>query len=426
MPTVAYLANLFPSAVEPYVVDEIDELRGRGVRVIAASARRPKSKLAADAISPDLVLQSISIRVAARAVWIWLRNFSCISDLIWRIAFQGTEGPLPRLKALLHTWLGACYAAMLEEYNVDHIHAQHGYFGSWIAMVAARLLQVNFSLTLHGSDLLVRAAYLDVKLAACIFCLTISDFNRRYILERYPAVAPEKVLVSRLGVETPDCVPPAHSAPWQHGPLKLLSVGRLQAVKNQAFLLRACGELEKCGVEFECSIAGEGPERRRLSKLIQEGELRRVKLLGHIPRERMDALYDSADVVVLTSQSEGIPLVLMEAMARGRIVLAPAITGIPELIASGENGFLYAAGSLRDFLDRLLFIRSLFQQRGMHSRDRISTAWQLDWIRHAAQVQVRHNFNRSKNLKSFADVFLSRMVPPSEALPHANLVLQQI
>ena len=90
---------------------------------------------------------------------------------------------------------------------------------------------------------------------------------------------------------------------------------------------------------FECLIAGEGPERRNLESLIRRcGLEERVTLLGHVPREHMDSLYDRADVVVLTSRSEGIPLVLMEAMARGKIVLAPAITGIPELVIAGRDG----------------------------------------------------------------------------------------
>ena len=72
---------------------------------------------------------------------------------------------------------------------------------------------------------------------------------------------------------------------------------------------------------------------------------KQVTLLGHVAREQMACYYDRADVVVLTSRSEGIPLVLMEAMARGKIVLAPAITGIPELVIAGKTGFLYEPGS---------------------------------------------------------------------------------
>jgi colanic acid/amylovoran biosynthesis glycosyltransferase len=423
MLTIAYLANLFPSSVEPYVLDEIEELRSRGVRIVAGSVRRPK---VSDAIAAEIVLQAVSPLVLVRALWLCLRGWLRISDLIWRVAFYGSEGPWQRAKALVHTWLGVCYAVMLEKYEVDHIHVHHGYFGSWIGMVAARLLNVGFSLTLHGSDLFVRNAYTDAKLKDCSFCLTISEFNRRYILEQYPAVAAGKVLVSRLGVEMAGAGTRERTEAYT-GKLKLLTVGRLQAVKNHSFLIHACAELNRLGLEFECSIAGDGPERRKLKKLIRvSGLTDRVRLLGHVPRERMHDLYHGADVVVLTSLSEGVPLVLMEAMAQCRIVLAPAITGIPELVVPGKTGFLYRAGSLPDFLERLFFIRLLMQARFGHYFHLIPAARQLDWMRHAAQVQVRHNFNRQQNLKSFADLFLSRIVPPTERLPYANLVLQQI
>lgn len=426
MLTVAYLANLFPSPVEPYVVDEIEELRGRGVRVIAASVRRPRSSAP---VTPDIVLQSISPLVLVQALWLCLRKWPRISDLIGRIVWRGSEGPWQRVKTLLHTWLGACYAILLQKHRVDHIHAHHGYFGSWVAMVAARLLDIGYSFTLHGSDLLVRAAYLDAKLKSCSFCLTISEFNRRYILEKYPWVVPEKVLVSRLGVEVPVSASAVqHPETPYAGRLRLLAVGRLQVVKNHGFLIRACAELVRRGVDFECAIAGGGPQRRKLVKLIRKcGLVGKVELLGNVPREQVNALYRRADVLVLTSISEGIPLVLMEAMARRMIVLAPEITGIPELVIPGKTGFLYKAGSLASFIDRLGLVRLLLGAPAEVRSGCLSwAAGQLDWMRHAAQVHVRHNFNRKHNLNSFADLFLTRIVLPTETLPHANLILQQI
>ena len=296
-------------------------------------------------------MQPLAIVLLLRALWLCVRRWKRISPLIARVAFSGSEGPVQRLKALAHTWLGACYAVLLEGRGIDHIHVHHGYFGSWIAMVAARLLGVEFSMTLHGSDLLLHATYLDVKLANCAFCLTVSEYNRRYILQHYPDVDAEKVIVARLGVEVSEhatlAVPRAQT---KGDPFTMLAVGRLHAVKDHAFLVRACAQLHDRGVHFECSIAGDGPERRNLESLIRQCGLKeRVTLLGHVPREQMDSLYDRADVVVLTSRSEGIPLVLMEAMARGKIVLAPAITGIPELVIAGQTGFLYEPGSLDRF-----------------------------------------------------------------------------
>jgi colanic acid/amylovoran biosynthesis glycosyltransferase len=431
MLTVAYLANEFPSAVEPYVVEEIEELRRLGVRVIAGSVRKTvPGEVSGSKCQPQIVLRPPHGAILLRALWLCLRRMERIRPLIFRVLFHGREGPIKRMKALAHTWLGACYAVLLEGSGVEHIHVHHGYLGSWIGMVAARLLGVEFSMTLHGSDLLLHATYLDTKLANCGFCLTVSEYNRHYILERYPKVDGEKVVVARLGVEVGEPTARDVAKPKMSGDaFTLLAVGRLHAVKDHAFLVRTCADLHSRQLNFECAIAGEGPERRNLESLIrQHGLERRVTLLGHVAREQMGSLYDRADVVVLTSRSEGIPLVLMEAMARGKIVLAPAITGIPELVIAGKTGFLYEPGSLDEFVDRLLFIRSLVQapdhpELGPGIR---SAARQLHWVRRAARVQVRQNFNRSKNLESFGDLFLQRIARPTESIPHENFVLQQI
>lgn len=412
---IAYFANQFPSTVEPYVMEEIDQLRARGVRVISGSARTPdereKQRATLESAEGMIVLFPLQLRTALRGSWLCLARRSKLAPLVRRVVFRGSESPLRRVKALAHTWLGACYAASLKESEVEHIHVHHGYFGSWIAMVAAQLLNVDFSMTLHGSDLLLHRAYLDIKLRACTFCLTISEFNRRYILDTYPGIDETKVRVTRLGVDVPTPgLANARSLQTVRriaGRFSLLAVGRLHAVKNHPLLLRACAQLIARGIDFECVIAGEGPERRHLEALIRKYGLEaNVTLLGHVLREQIDSLYARADIVVLTSRSEGIPLVLMEAMARGRVVLAPAITGIPELVISGKTGFLYDPGSLGDLVAGLLYLHSLSPADWREKASPLSAARDLDWVKHGAQSIVRHNFNRRKNLESFADSFL--------------------
>ena len=431
MLTVAYLANQFPCAVEPYVVEEIKELRGRGIQVIAGSVRTPRNTDArAIEDMPEVVVQSLHGMVLLRALLLCWRRWNRISGLVSRVVFPGHEGLIQRIKALIHTWLGACYAVMLENRGVEHIHVHHGYFGSWIAMVAAQLLDVGFSMTLHGSDLLLHGTYLDVKLERCTFCLTVSEYNRRYIVEHYPSAKAEKIVVSRLGVALADRVHDERPRTAKDcGDFTILAVGRLHAVKDHAFLVRACAELRERGVRFDCSIAGDGPEHRNLESLIRKCGLDgKITLLGHVSREQMPSLYDRADVVVLTSRSEGIPLVLMEAMARGKIVLAPAITGIPELVVAGKTGYLYEPGSLDDLVYRLHFIHSLMRASdGPSVHPYIGSAVrQLDWVRHAARLQIRHNFNRTRNLKLFSDLFIQRVTPQMASPFHENSVLQQV
>jgi colanic acid/amylovoran biosynthesis glycosyltransferase len=426
VPTVAYLANKFPSSVEPYVSDEMQELRHREVTTISGSVRRLDKAQHFSSYAPSgsdiLCLQPIRLLMLLRAICLAATRWRRISSIVSRVLIHGKEGPSLRLKALLHTWLGAYYAILLRDRGVDHIHVHHGYFGSWIGMVAARLLGASFSMTLHGSDLLLHDVYLDTKLKNCQSCITVSDYNRRYILDHFPEIEAQKVIVSRLGMDV--------SAPtrfWRrsasHLPrdFALLAVGRLHAVKDHAFLVGACAQLRDAGLDFRCTIAGEGPERRSLELLIRDKRLRDcVILLGHVPQQELDALYRRAHLVVLTSLSEGIPLVLMEGMVRGKIVLAPAITGIPELVIPGKTGFLYKPGDPEDFIRRIRFLHSLMWSENQLSGNR------LDWIRHAARVQVLHNFNRQRNLNRFCDAFLRLIEPHARSSAHENPVLQQI
>jgi colanic acid/amylovoran biosynthesis glycosyltransferase len=202
--TVAYLANCFPAPVEPYVGDEIRELRQRGVRVIAGSVRRPAAQSQGHGYEHEVLhLQPLQIWTLMQAVGLATRRWRKLLCLLMLVLVGGDESVRRRWRALLHTWLGAYYAAQLEEHKVDHIHVHHGYFGSWIAMAAARLLGVSYSLTLHGSDLLVHGAYLETKLKYCRFCITISEYNRGYILRKFPTIKPEKVSLARLGVDVP-------------------------------------------------------------------------------------------------------------------------------------------------------------------------------------------------------------------------------
>ena len=215
MLTIAYLSNEFPVSVEPYVGQEIQELRKRGIDVIAGSIRRSSGTAGTAPVSAGeaLYLEPLRMGQLFRAV-LCLRNVKLLGDLLLRVLIHGRESPLRRFRAVLHTWLGAYCALSLQGRGVTHIHVHHGYFASWVAMAAARLLGINFSMTLHGSDLLLHAAYLDTKLKHCNFCITISEFNRQYILDHYPDVDPAKIAVFRMGVEAVSrAIPTSRVAP---------------------------------------------------------------------------------------------------------------------------------------------------------------------------------------------------------------------
>ena len=415
MTAIAYLVNSFPEASEAYISAEILELRRRGCRVLPYSFRRP-SKLVEVGESlghGTIYVLPLHLRHCLVASWLCLTKFGRIADLMLR-ALQGPEKLPRRIRTLVHTWLGVYLAVLLRKRQVEHIHVHHGFFASWCAMVAARFLGIGYSVTLHGSDLLLRAEYLDCKLKNCRFCFTVSEYNRDYILDHY-AIARDKLAVHRVGIDldywraAPPRIPEAFT---------LLAVGRLHEVKNHAFLILACHSLRIAGQKFRCYIAGEGEQREKIEQLINELELREhVHLLGHVERSQLLQLYNEASVVVLTSLSEGVPVTLMEAMAMQRIVLAPDITGIPELITHGETGFLYQPGLMDDFLAKLIAIKW--------------SAPRLTRLLRAARHHVERNYNSQRNLALFADDFLERIAlglqpRASERLNHEDSLLQQI
>jgi glycosyltransferase involved in cell wall biosynthesis len=138
-----------------------------------------------------------------------------------------------------------------------------------------------------------------------------------------------------------------------------------------------------------------------------------VILLGHLSPSQLERYYANSSLVVLTSRSEGLPLTLMEAMTRGKIVLAPAITGIPELVRDGETGFLFREGSTDDFIEKVEKIRS-------------SSPEFLNGIRSSARQLILEQFDRETNLASFTDLLVKQTTLAEEINPHENFVLQQI
>jgi colanic acid/amylovoran biosynthesis glycosyltransferase len=407
---VAYLTNEFPVAVEPYVWEEIAELRRGGTSVMPCSVRHPQNAPLelSGIIAQTTYLFPLRFGMILRAARMYSQNAREISKLLYAALSHPRESLSRRIRAVAHTFLGICYAVLLKDRHVEHIHVHHGYFAAWVAMTAARVMNITYSMTLHGSDLLLHRAFLDVKLDSCKFCLTVSEFNRRQILANYPTVFPEKIRVQRLGVDTISNRV-ASKKPKSDSQLVMLSVGRLHAVKDHVFLLRACSDLKSRGACFACFIAGEGPERTSLEKLIHDLGLRQnVTLLGHIPRTKLAMYYEICNLVVLTSKSEGVPLALMEAMAHGRTVLAPSITGIPELVVDGVTGFLYQPGSIEDFVAKIETINN--------SRSALRS------IQYRARRHVLENFNRATNLAEFAEIFPALVA----GTHHENSLLQQI
>jgi colanic acid/amylovoran biosynthesis glycosyltransferase len=253
-----------------------------------------------------------------------------------------SERPLPY--HLIYLMEACRVASWLAEAGVGHLHAHFGTNSAEIAMLVHVLGGPPYSFTVHGPDEFMRPMGLEEKIHRAAFVVAISEFGRSqlYMRSRHPDWARINVVHCGLeaafhdGVRVP---PPA--AP------RLVCVGRLCEAKGQLLLLDAAARLAARGIPLELILAGDGPLRGALEALIQQhGLARQVRITGWISSAEVRREILGARAMVLPSFAEGLPVVIMEAMALRRPVLSTYVAGIPELVRAGETGWLFPAGSV--------------------------------------------------------------------------------
>jgi glycosyltransferase involved in cell wall biosynthesis len=230
--------------------------------------------------------------------------------------------------------------------GVNHVHGMFGTRTATLARVISRLSGVPYSFSTHAYDLFNKNATLAWKTSHAAFMRTISRFNARFLGDEYPRLDLAKVKVVRLGVNLERFAPaPDPGAPR----IEVICVGSLLRHKGQQVLLQASAELTKAGVDHHVTIIGVGPTRGMLEELARTLDVRRhVTFVPACAHEEMARRFASSHVCVLPcldmrregEHVDGIPVVLMEAMAMGIPVISTPVSGIPELIEDKVSGLL--------------------------------------------------------------------------------------
>ena len=248
-----------------------------------------------------------------------------------------------RLTTVLHFWLGVYAAHLLRQLDFDHVHAHFIYRAVVLAMVVGRLLDKPYSLTAHANSIFSKKILIREKILNARFSVTVSEYNKAYLLDNYAGLDPDKIHVLHPWVDVSHFTPPP-SRP-AHERLHIVSVGRLVEKKGHGYLVEACDLLQKQGVDFECRIVGNGPLRAALEREIARyGLEQKVYLTGGQPQSEVLRLLSSwADVFVLPcviaqdGDRDGIPVSLAEAMAMELPVISTDIVGIGELVQPGTG-----------------------------------------------------------------------------------------
>lgn len=353
---VAYLVNQYPHVSHSFIRREIAGLEACGVAVARFAVRPPGP----DVVDPaDLaergrtrsLLAAGKLALLTAALAAFVRNpvrWAAALRVAWRMG--GAAGK--RLRHLAYFAEACLLVRWLRESGAAHLHAHFGTNPAAVARLTRILGGPPYSFTVHGPEEFDRpdALSLGGKITDAAFVVAVSSFGRSQL---YRWARPDdwgKVQVVRCGVDAafldsgPRPVPPVP---------RLVCVGRLAEQKGQLVLVEAAARLAaEC--EFELVLAGDGPMRPAIEAAVAAAGLRdRVRVTGWLSNDAVRVEMAAARAVVLPSFAEGLPVVLMEALALGRPVVTTYVAGIPELVRDGVNGWLVPAGDVDALADAL-------------------------------------------------------------------------
>ncbi len=390
---ILYMSGTVPVRSETFVYREIFALRTLGLDVQTASVHRPVRGLD-DGRLEEMAESTVEIYSSGAGLIVrdmlaeFLTHpfrtvgtiFRCALD-----AFFSTDVIMSRrLKVLWQGIAGIALAHRIRKKRITHIHAHMAHVPTTIAMYAARQLGISFSFTGHANDIFPNRTLLKEKLERASYANCISYWHRDFFRSIVPRSDTEYPIV-RCGVDTSKY----EAIPAPSGErLEVLSVGRLVEKKGFDVLIRAAGEIaQKGGAAVRVTIAGGGPEEKKLKELIAElPPSAEVVMLGETDNDQVMDLMSRADVFALpcrvasSGDRDGIPVVLMEAMARGRCVIAGDLETIRELIEDGISGIMIPPGdqeALEKVLIELANNRARIDELGLAARKRIEDEFDL-------------------------------------------------
>jgi glycosyltransferase involved in cell wall biosynthesis len=390
-PRVAYLTGEYPAVSHTFILREVLALRQLGVEVKTASVRRTGPEHHRGEAEKEAARTTFYLLAAARSPATLLgaqiaalshpkRYFATLARA-WALRAPGLRAALYQLFYFVEATI---LARWLKANGIGHLHNHFAGPSASVSMLAARLAEIPYSFTLHGpADLAEPARWkLGEKIAEARFVACISHYARSQAMLLSDPAHWEKLKIVHCGVE-PDLYERDRVA-TDDPRLHLVFVGRLAPVKGLRVLIEALKT--HGGRDVRLTIVGDGTERGALEALAASlGNM--VRFTGYLSQDEVADLLATADAFALPSFAEGVPVVLMEALAAGLPVIATRITGVPELVEDGVAGFLVSPGDAHALADAIGRLAALPDRgRGMGAAGRARVQAEFDIAREAARL----------------------------------------
>lgn len=375
---IAYLTSEYPAVSHTFILREVEALRELGHDVITCSIRQtpaqhhrgPSEKAAVqntyyvlkEAKSPAVLLGALGFAIKRPKV-------------LMRAAVLAWRSRAPGLKSLIYQGIylveAMVLARHLTEQNVSHLHNHFGNASATVAMLAGELAGIPFSYTMHGPTEFFdpKTLALAQKTANASFVACISHFCRSQAMNFSDPAHWKKLEIIHCGI-----LPEQYDQPRiPHYGIQLLFVGRLSHVKGVRVLLEAMSDVLKTNPDVKLKLIGDGHDRPALEASARHlGPA--VEFVGYKSQAEVAEALREADALVLPSFAEGLPVVLMEALASATPVICSQLAGVGELVEDGISGFLVPPSDVASLTDRIRKIAddpTMREQMGKTGRDKV-------------------------------------------------------
>jgi colanic acid/amylovoran biosynthesis glycosyltransferase len=396
---VAYFTNQYPKVSHSFIRREILALERQGVEVSRLALRGWGDPL----VDPDDISERDKTHYLLRRGLGALLPATLRQLLHSPASFLRAAGAALRLSRMsdrpapyhLVYLAEACELVQwCREHQVEHLHVHFGTNPTEVALLARLIGGPAFSFTVHGPDEFDRplGLHLREKMEAASHVVAISSYGRSQLYRWVGHGHWPKIQVVHCGLESSFLgEAPAGPFPTTN---RLVCVGRLCEQKGQLLLLDAVRRLRDRGVDLHLVLAGDGEMRDELEAFIRTHQLQpQVSITGWISSDRVKEELSAAKVMVLASFAEGLPVVIMEAMALGRPVLTTSIAGIPELVRQGVDGWLVPAGDVDALANTMAHALATpdaeLQSMGLSARTRVIERHSID----TEAAKLRHLFS---------------------------------
>lgn len=417
---LAYFVNQYPQVSHTFIRREIMALERQGLQVERFALRGWDADVKgvedlAERVRTRHVVRQGAVRLLCNALRVTLRHPVGAWRALraaWQCA-QPAERPWPYH---LVCWIEACTLFLwLRQAGIDHVHAHFGTNSTEVVMLTRLLGGPPYSFTVHGPEEFDKPLFLHLrrKVEHAAFVVAISSYGRSQLWRWLPAPEWSKVQVVHCALE-PGFFAPIASLEPSTAP-RLINIGRLCAQKGQLLLIEAAACLAAEGVPFELVLAGDGEMRAPIEAAVRRHGLQdQVRITGWISSDTVRQELMAARALVMPSFAEGLPVVVMEAMAVGRPVIVTRIAGIPELVREGHDGWVVPPGSLEALVNAmracLATDATVLAAMGRSARQRVGA-------RHDVDVEAG---KLSRHFRGVLDPLSVMVAQPAPALGRAD------